>query len=69
MEETAITATTQPSDNRHIFFRYQSPKGTEILIGASLAWLIAVILLAVIKPEVFGIPAALTMWWKSCRGA
>ena len=60
-------ATRQPSDNRYILFRYSS-KGREIIIGASLAWLIAVLVLAILRPEVFGIPAAATMIWKWIRG-
>jgi len=56
-----------PPDNRNIFFRYRR-KGTDIMIGASFAWLIAIVVLAIVRPEVFGVPAELTMIWKWMRG-
>ena len=65
---------TQPArtpvhaDNRHILFHYRNRKGTEIVIGASLAWLLAVIVIALVRPEVLSIPAALGALWKSWRG-
>jgi hypothetical protein len=57
-----------PSDNRYILFRYRNRKGTEIVVGASLAWLLAVIVVALVRPEVFGLPSVLAAVWKSWRG-
>src|SRR5258708_34362078 len=57
-----------PCDTRFVLFRYRNRKGTEIVIGTSLAWLVAVIVLALIRPEVFALPAAITGFWKSWRG-
>ena len=58
--------TAVPSDYRHVLFRYHR-KGTEIVIGASFAWLVVIIVLALVRPEVFGIPAAITGLWKFWR--
>jgi hypothetical protein len=56
-----------PPDNRYILFRYRR-NGTEIVVGASLASLIAVIVLAFLKPEIFAIPALITTLWRWIRG-
>ena len=68
MDQATQTPDTPISDGRYVLFSYQGRKGTKVVVGASLAWLVAIIVLALVRPEVFAIPAGLTAVWKYLRG-
>lgn len=67
MQETVIIATTQPSDTATSFSVTKARKAKTLSLCLP-RWLLAVILLAFVRPELFGIPEAIAMFWKSWRG-